>query len=130
MKKIQIFKHTELLTDKTFEADRFLGRLKGLIGVKQLSQGEGLFIPHCNSVHMWGMSVRIDLLFLKKLNRNGLYKITSIVPGVKPWKVVPLWDLNSTDVLEMSEGFIKSKGLRVGDEINVSIEGAFRTKSE
>ena len=124
MKPIQILKNNSVITDKCFEAN-YLGRLKGLLGVKKLEEGGGLLLPGTNSVHMWGMSISLDIVFIRRLDRTGKrFRITSIYPGVKPWKILPLWDLGSTDVLEFSVGFIRQTNLGVGDEIHVSTKGA------
>jgi uncharacterized protein len=128
LRRIQILKNRSHFTDKCFVANHFLGRLKGLLGVKKLEDGGGLWIPACNSVHMWGMSIALDIVFLKRLDAPGQFRVTSIFSEVKPWKIIPLWDLRSTDVLELSVGFTRQTDLKVGDELHVSTEGDLSTE--
>ena len=128
---VQILKNRSLLADKVSVADRPWDRLKGLLGVTGLEKGGGLLIPACNSVHMWGMSIALDIVFLRridgKLPMDTRYRITSIRPRIKPWRIFPLGDLRATDTLELAAGFAAEGDLKVGQELDVSIKGGIRT---
>ncbi len=45
-------------------ARSFFSRLKGLLGRKDLPEGEGLYIVPCDSIHMIGMRFPIDAVFV------------------------------------------------------------------
>lgn len=97
-----------------FIADSFFTRLRGLIGTKALLEGEGLFLSHCNDIHMWFMSIPIDVVFVKKQNENT-FQITSLHPQVKPWKFVPLHDAHADHTLELAPHTIERCHLQKGD---------------
>ncbi len=47
-------------------ADNFFTRLRGLLFRKPLTQGEGLILIPCNSIHTFGMGYPIDVAFLDR----------------------------------------------------------------
>lgn len=95
------------------KAESFGTRLKGLIGVKSFAAGQGLLFPKCNSVHMWMMSVPIDVVFLKPMNSEWV--VSSIFENLKPWKVFPVMDLRAQDALELPAGTVKKAQLKKGE---------------
>ena len=54
----------ELLGNAVPVAARPLSRLLGLALLSRERAGAGLLIPHCRSVHTFGMRFRLDLVFL------------------------------------------------------------------
>jgi uncharacterized protein len=61
------------------EANTFASRLLGLAFLRELPAGYALFIPHCHSVHTFGMRFEIDVAFVDDL---GLpVRIERSVPG-------------------------------------------------
>ncbi len=99
-------------------ADGFLSRLRGLIGVTSLQNGEGLYFPRCNSIHMWMMSIPLDVLFLKKENES--WRVLKVYQGVRPWKVLPVSCLQADDALELPQGSVARIGLRVGEVLCIA----------
>lgn len=95
-------------------ADTFFPRLRGLIGVKKFEFGEGLLFPHCNNIHMWMMSISIDVVFLKakRDSKPQEWTVLSVHPRLKPWKLLPVSDLSADDVLELPAGFAQSISLK------------------
>lgn len=69
-------------------------RLAGLARLDQEEAGPGLLIPHCHSVHTFGMRFPLDLVFLGKRQ-----DIIRIVLRVKPGQVVST--AGATAVLEV-----------------------------
>ena len=61
-------------------ADSFFTRLRGLLGTGSLLAGEGLVIRPCNSIHTFGMSYPIDVVFAGSDNRV-LKTVTCIGAG-------------------------------------------------
>ncbi|MBR0196713.1 MAG: DUF192 domain-containing protein [Kiritimatiellae bacterium] len=76
-------------------AKSFFARLKGLIGVKDLAEGEGLLIERCSSIHTCFMSMTIDATFLDENER-----VVRIVKGIKPWRLCVLGGKGAKKVLE------------------------------
>ncbi len=56
--------HTEVLGFTVPVAVTARARLLGLARLDRRSAGEGLLIPHCRSVHTFGMRFALDLVFL------------------------------------------------------------------
>lgn len=44
-------------------ADTFFARLRGLLGIR-LASTTALYIRPCQSIHMWGMRVALDVVFI------------------------------------------------------------------
>lgn len=63
-------------------ADRFLSRLRGLMGKPAMAPNEVLWISRCNSVHTCFMRFPIDVVFLDRQNR-----IMRVRTGLKPWRM-------------------------------------------
>ncbi len=92
-------------------ASSFLARLRGLLGVGQLAQGEGLLIVPCNSVHMFFMSIALDIVFL---DDNG--EVVALLPNLRPWRISGLYP-QATAVLELPAGTCARIGLARGDRL-------------
>jgi uncharacterized membrane protein (UPF0127 family) len=100
-----------MLGDGIKETSSLFSRMKGLLGARGLSPGEGLWICPCNSIHSLGMAFEFDALFLdagmrvvalyRRFPKNRLSRI--------------YWDARG--VLELPEGTIERTGTEVGDEI-------------
>lgn len=105
------------VVDRLETADTYWSRLKGLIGRSEFSRGEGLLFPRCNSVHMWMMSIPIDVVFLEadRSGNSGKWMVGKVFPKLKPWKLMPVSDLSSQDVLELPSGTIETFSLKKGD---------------
>jgi len=105
------------VVDRLETADTYWSRLKGLIGRTEFSRGEGLLFPRCNSVHMWMMSIPIDVVFLEADQSGNARKWTvgKVFPQLKPWKLMPVSDFSSQDVLELPSGTIEAFSLKKGD---------------
>lgn len=118
---IKAFKNQALIADKCHVAESFLDRLKGLIGRKTFEPGEGLLLPRCNDVHMWFMSVPIDILFIRSERRPDgrmAHVVASLRERVRPWKLLPVRDWTAEDTLEVPAGTVSRIGLKPGDELS------------
>jgi uncharacterized membrane protein (UPF0127 family) len=106
----QVFIVEQLLT-----AETYFSRLRGLIGKKEFHFGEGLLFPNCKSIHMWMMSIPIDVVFLKLGKSFNERVVTSIHRDLQPWKISPVSDLSANDVLELPAGTVEKKSIQVGE---------------
>lgn len=104
-----------VIADKCFEAIRFFDRFIGLMGKKEMPSGEAMFFPRCNDIHMWFMSIPIDVVFLKRDGAN--WRVTSLRQDVQPWRILPLRDGSAQDTLELPAGTIERCKLSVGDQL-------------
>ena len=86
----------QLLADNVKRADSFNKRLVGLMGKKQLADGEGLLLS-CSAVHCFFMRFPIDAVYISK---------RMMVLGsetLRPWRVGK-WYRGTKYVLELNAG--------------------------
>jgi uncharacterized membrane protein (UPF0127 family) len=76
--------------------------------------GEPLLIERSPSIHMFFMRYPIDVVFL-----DGHLRVTKIVPGLKPWRVV-WWARRARDCLELPSGSLEGTDTRVGDQLDLT----------
>lgn len=91
-------------------ARTFLQRARGLLGCKALSADEGLWLERCNAVHMFGMRIGLDVVFL---SREG--EVLRCVPSLQPWRMARCSGANSA--LEVAVGTISRLGLHAGKRL-------------
>jgi uncharacterized membrane protein (UPF0127 family) len=96
----------------------FFGRAKGLIGKTEFPQGEAMFFPHCNDIHMWFMRIPIDVVFVVKAERG--FKVTRTFERAQPWRLLPIRDGRATETVELPVGTVERCDIRVGDELCIS----------
>jgi uncharacterized membrane protein (UPF0127 family) len=65
------------------------------------------------------MSMPIDVVFLRRSRsgRPNAWEVTSVHPSVRPWRLLPVGDWNSSDVLELAAGAAEEESLLPGDEV-------------
>jgi hypothetical protein len=107
-----------VVTANAVVADVFFTRLKGLIGKTTLHPGEGMLFPKCSSIHMWMMSIPIDVLFLKRSGDD--WQILSSYAGLKPWKLLPVGNWRADDALELPSGTISKLNLSSGEVLCIA----------
>lgn len=110
-----VFYKDELVGAKVKVADNFLLRFRGLIGVKDWKNLDGLLLLPCNAIHTFFMSLTIDALFLDK-NFTIIYMTT-----ISPWKL-PIIVTNATSVLELPQGTIQKFRLKLKHKLTINIQ--------
>jgi uncharacterized membrane protein (UPF0127 family) len=111
-------KNQRIISEQCLVAESFFSRLRGWIGKTRAVAGEAMLLPRCSSIHMWFMSIPIDVVFVKL---NGDRKVvTSAHRSVRPWKALPLNDGSAHETLELPEGTIDRIGIAPGDELCTS----------
>jgi hypothetical protein len=113
--QIRSLKNQAVIADKCLMADSFLGRFKGLMGKSRFETGEGLWLRPCNNIHMWFMRFAIDVLFVKKSGES--WRVCSARENARPWRLLPLWDSQATDTIELPAGTVRRCGIEAGDEL-------------
>ena len=104
----------KVLADSVTVADNLFARMKGLLGKKEMMQGEALWIKPCTSVHTFGMKFPIDVIFL---NRKKM--VAALVKNMERNRLTLLY-LSAVSTLELPAGTIEKTETRVGDEIATS----------
>jgi uncharacterized membrane protein (UPF0127 family) len=101
------------LSNNVALADSLLKRMKGLLGRKEMLNGEGLWIKPCISVHTFFMKFPIDVLFLDKRNR-----VIAAIRNIQPHRLTWIYP-NAVSVLELPAGMLQITDTRIGDEIKI-----------
>ena len=85
-------------------------RKQGLLGVKQLDSGSGIWIAPCEAVHTIGMKIPIDVVFLDRAMR-----VKKIIPALKPFRIA--LSFSAYSVLELEAGAIARSNTSVHDHL-------------
>ena len=89
-------------------ADRFVDRLKGLLG--RPTYDGAMFLPRTRSIHTFGLRFAVDVAFLDKEMR------VVALSRVGRWRVT-LPRFQGRQVLEAQAGSFDRWGLRLGDQL-------------
>lgn len=92
-------------------ADTFLTRLCGLLGRRELADGEGLWLKPCRSVHTIGLRFPIDVIHL---NRDSV--VTKVDVRLRPHRVSK-GPRRTASVLELYARTAARLGIEVGDSM-------------
>lgn len=119
---VQSIKNGMWIADKCHVAETFFERLRGLIGTQSFREGEGLLLRRCNDIHMWWMSIPIDVVFIrpKDATTREVFQVTSLRENMRPWKLLPSRDGRAEETLELPIGTIQRCSVKVGDELCIS----------
>jgi len=100
-----------VIASNALMADDPWSRMKGLLGKTGLSDGEGLVITQCNSIHMFFMQFAIDVIFVdRSLNVVGL------VRNIPPFSLSPIF-WKAVSCIELPSGVIDRQGIRPGHQL-------------
>ncbi len=92
------------------KTSNFIERMRGLLGAPPLKKNEGLLIVPCSSVHTFGMTYDIDLVFLDKQ-----WNIVKTVNALKPWRMSA--SHAASMVLELAAGSLEQLELTNGQKL-------------
>lgn len=92
-------------------ADNPWTRLRGLIGVRELADGDGLVIKPCHGVHCMFMSIPIDVVYVDRSDR-----VVAVDRAMKPWAVGKIYG-QSAYVVELPAGSVDASGTQPGDQL-------------
>jgi uncharacterized membrane protein (UPF0127 family) len=113
MRLVRVINRTraETLADRAELADNVWTRFWGLMGRRELPRGSGLVLQPGGGIHMWFMSIPLDVIHVDKQDR-----VTHVLRGIKPWRFGPL-RVGGKRAIELPVGVADTT--RVGDEIVV-----------
>ena len=104
------------LGDRIEVAADFWGKFMGLMGRPTIGEGEGLWLPGANGIHMMFMRFPIDAVFMGP-ERDGERVVLAVRPSLPVWRgIVPLIR-GAQGCLELPVGAIERSGTRVGDRV-------------
>jgi uncharacterized membrane protein (UPF0127 family) len=93
------------------EAYSFLRRLRGLMLTSSLSEGSGLHIRPCRSIHSFFMRYPIDVLYLDKENY-----IVGIQHRLTPGKLGAVFR-GTRSVVELPAGTLEGESVQLGQKV-------------
>lgn len=86
----------------------------GLLGRRDLPQGHGLYIPHCNSIHSLFMAFPFDALFLDKS-----WKVVHAIDSMRPFRLSRIV-FGADGVVELPAGTARATETRIGDILELT----------
>jgi uncharacterized membrane protein (UPF0127 family) len=98
-----------VLGERVRVADTGLSRIVGLLGERELPQGDGLLIVPSQGVHTWGMLFPIDVVVLDR----G-WNVLALRRRMRAFRMTRLF-WKAAAVLELPPGMLDSTATHVGD---------------
>ncbi|MGZ6265844.1 MAG: DUF192 domain-containing protein [Candidatus Limnocylindrales bacterium] len=111
------------LAERLENGSSFWAKLMGLMGRAALPDGDGLWLPGENGIHMLFMRFPIDVVFVARPSDGGLgtRRVLSVRRAVPPWRGV-VWRVGGAKgVLELPVGTVDKSGTSIGDEIYIGL---------
>ena len=96
-------------------ADNFWTKFRGLMGVRQLPEGDGLLITKCDNVHTHFMRMPIDIFYV-----DDHHCIVDIDPAMKTWRIGRRRS-SAAFVLEVPSGTALRTQSTAGDQLKISV---------
>lgn len=106
------FADGRVLCDTCVVAENPLLRLRGLLGRRSLTAGEGLLLRPSPSIHTCFMRFAIDVVFL-----DADLRVLRVVHAVKPWRFAGCRGARA--VLELVSGEAAARGITAGDRLEL-----------
>jgi uncharacterized membrane protein (UPF0127 family) len=108
-----------VLAEPLETAGSFWAKFMGLMGRPSLPEGEGLWLPGGNGIHMMFMRFPIDAVFVTKSDGEGVRRVRSVHRHVRAWTgLIPLI-MGAHGVLELPVGTIDATRTEVGDRVEI-----------
>lgn len=104
-------------------ANSFLSKFRGLMGVASLAEGEGLYLPGTNSIHMLFMRFPIDCVFVGGEDSEGWRRVVGLRESLPAWRGVVWYVRGARGVAELRAGTVAGAGLRMGDRVHLGEAG-------
>ncbi len=111
------------LAERLENGSSFWAKFMGLMGRAALPDGDGLWLPGENGIHMLFMRFPIDVVFVARPSDGGLgtRRVLSVRRAVPPWRGV-VWRVGGAKgVLELPVGTVDKSGTSIGDEIYIGL---------
>ena len=99
-----------IVCERCLLAETALTRMKGLLGRRELEEGEGILLRPASSVHMAFMRFPIDAVFLDRDLR-----VVKVAAELRPWRAAG--SRGAKAVLEIAAGEAGRRGVTVGDRL-------------
>jgi hypothetical protein len=100
-----------VLAERVERATRPWARMRGLLGRRDLPEGEALSIEPCTSIHTFFMGFAIDAAFL---DRDG--RVLRALSHLRPFRATRIHPF-ARGVVELPAGTLDRTGTREGDHL-------------
>jgi uncharacterized protein len=91
-----------------------------LIGRASLPEGEGLYFPGTNGIHMLFMRFAIDCVFVRPADADGReHEVVSVRANLRPWTGVVWFVRRARGAIELGAGSAARAGVNVGDRLRL-----------
>lgn len=100
-------------------ADGPLKRARGLLGQRHVPQGEGLLLVPCDSIHCLGMSVTIDVVYVRSDDRRDMAGTVILAETVRPGRIGTN-PRGTSMVIELAQGAAEAAGLAPGASVRLA----------
>lgn len=97
---------------KVRSPESFFERAIGLLGRSMLEESEAMWFENCSFIHMFGMRMPIDLIFLDHDNR-----VLKVVEGLKPWRIS--LSIKAKKAVEVKSGICEKLGVSLNDQFKL-----------
>jgi hypothetical protein len=87
--------------------------MRGLLGRRELPEGEGILLRHAGSSHTFFMRFPIDAVFLDREHR-----VLRVASDVRPWRAAGAKGAKA--VLELAAGEAERRGVQVGERLEAA----------
>ena len=101
-------------------ADSLWAKFKGLMGRASLDEGDALWLPDSNGIHMMFMRFPIDAIFLGRPTAAGARPVVALHRGLRPWTGLVPFVRGAHGVLELPVGAIDRSGTLDGDAVLIA----------
>jgi uncharacterized protein len=108
-----------MLVERLENGSSFWAKFIGLMGRRSLANGDGLWLPDENGIHMLFMRFPIDAVFVARAvgGPGGPRRVIAVRRSLRPWLGI-VWRVGGAKgVLELPSGAIDASGTQVGDDI-------------
>ena len=102
-----------VVCERCLVAARPLQRMRGLLGRRELPEGEGLLLRRAGSIHTFFMRFPIDAVFLDRE-----HTVLRVVSYVAPWRAAG--QKGAKNVLELPAGEAERRGIEVGQRLEAA----------
>ncbi len=88
-------------------------RMKGLLGKKEMAEGDAMLIEPCKGIHTFGMRFAIDAIFFDSRSR-----VVAVWKDLQPNRLTPYY-FRASSVLELRSGTLDKIPVNMGDEVGL-----------
>lgn len=99
-----------IVCERVIVADRAHRRMRGLLGRRRLSPGQGMVLRPAFAIHTHFMHFPIDVVFL-----DSDQVVIAVERNVRPWRTASC--RGAREVVELAAGECERRGLEVGDRV-------------